>query len=67
MLLKKDNEVKKYLNHAEIDGQFDFGDQLKHVDTIFKRVFGKAALVVPAKRRVRRSSKSEGESASRDP
>jgi adenylosuccinate lyase len=42
LLLKKDNEVKKHLNDAEFDGQFDFGDQLKHVDTIFKRVFGKS-------------------------
>jgi adenylosuccinate lyase len=41
-LLKKDPEVKKYLDDAEIDQQFDLGYHLKHVDTIFKRVFGKA-------------------------
>jgi adenylosuccinate lyase len=41
-LLKKDGEVKKYLSDAEIDEQFDLGYHLKHVDTIFKRVFGKA-------------------------
>ena len=41
-LLKKDTEVKKYLNGAEIDEQFDLGYHLKHVDTIFRRVFGKA-------------------------
>jgi adenylosuccinate lyase len=39
-LLKKDAEVKKYLTDAEISEQFDLGYHLKHVDTIFKRVFG---------------------------
>jgi adenylosuccinate lyase len=41
-LLKKDPEVKKYLADADIDEQFDLGYHLKHVDTIFKRVFGQA-------------------------
>ncbi|MGJ4961769.1 adenylosuccinate lyase [Bradyrhizobium sp. HKCCYLRH3061] len=41
-LLKADAEVKKYLTDAEIDEQFDLGYHLKHVDTIFKRVFGEA-------------------------
>src|SRR5258708_36018292 len=41
-LLKKDAEVKKYLSDAEISEQFDLGYHLKHVDTIFKRVFGEA-------------------------
>lgn len=41
-LLKKDAEVKKYLTDAEIEEQFDLGYHLKHVDTIFKRVFGEA-------------------------
>lgn len=41
-LLKKDNEVKKYLSDAEIEEQFDLGYHLKHVDTIFKRVFGES-------------------------
>jgi len=41
-LLKKDPYVKKYLDDAEIEEQFDLGYHLKHVDTIFKRVFGKA-------------------------
>src|SRR6201986_3440290 len=41
-LLKKDPDVKKYLTDAEIEEQFDLGYHLKHVDTIFKRVFGKA-------------------------
>jgi adenylosuccinate lyase len=39
-LLKKDADVKRYLNDAEIDEQFDLGYHLMHVDTIFKRVFG---------------------------
>jgi adenylosuccinate lyase len=41
-LLKKDAEVKKYLTDAEIDEQFDLGYHFKHVDTIFKRVFGES-------------------------
>lgn len=41
-LLKKDTEVKKYLADAEIEEQFDLGYHLKHVDTIFKRVFGES-------------------------
>ncbi|MET4216379.1 adenylosuccinate lyase [Bradyrhizobium sp. LB7.2] len=41
-LLKKDAEVKKYLRDAEIEEQFDLGYHLKHVDTIFKRVFGES-------------------------
>jgi adenylosuccinate lyase len=39
-LLKKDADVKKYLNDAEISEQFDLRYHFKHVDTIFKRVFG---------------------------
>lgn len=39
-LLKADADVKTYLNDAEIEEQFDLGYHLKHVDTIFKRVFG---------------------------
>jgi adenylosuccinate lyase len=41
-LLKKDPDVKKYLDDAEIEEQFDLGYHLKHVDTIFRRVFGAA-------------------------
>src|SRR5437899_7503687 len=41
-LLKKDPEVKKYLSDAEISEQFDLGYHFKHVDTIFKRVFGES-------------------------
>jgi adenylosuccinate lyase len=41
-LLKADADVRKYLNDAEIDENFDLGYHLKHVDTIFKRVFGES-------------------------
>jgi len=41
-LLKKDTEVRKYLSDAEIEEQFDLGYHLKHVDTIFRRVFGES-------------------------
>lgn len=41
-LLKNDADVKRYLSDAEIEEQFDLGYHLKHVDTIFRRVFGKA-------------------------
>jgi adenylosuccinate lyase len=40
--LKTDPDVKKHLNDAEIAEQFDLGYHFKHVDTIFKRVFGAA-------------------------
>ena len=39
-LLKGDADVKKYLTDDEIAEKFDLGYHLKHVDTIFKRVFG---------------------------
>ena len=38
-LLLKDKEIAKYLSKKEIKGSFDLKYQLKHVDTIFKRVF----------------------------
>jgi adenylosuccinate lyase len=39
-LLQQDADVKKYLTDAEIAEQFDLGYHFKHVDTIFRRVFG---------------------------
>jgi adenylosuccinate lyase len=39
-LLKNDPDVKKYLSDDEIAEKFDLGYHLKHVDTIFARVFG---------------------------
>jgi adenylosuccinate lyase len=41
-LLKADADVKKYLTDDEIAEKFDLGYHLKHVDTIFKRVFGES-------------------------
>jgi adenylosuccinate lyase len=38
--LKRDADVKKALSDAEIDGCFALEYHLKHVDTIFRRVFG---------------------------
>jgi adenylosuccinate lyase len=42
-LLKADKEVRKHLDEAELKANFDLAYHLKHVDTIFARVFGKAA------------------------
>ena len=39
-LLKADSAIKKYLNHNEIDELFDMSFHMKHIDTIFSRVFG---------------------------
>jgi adenylosuccinate lyase len=41
-LLKADLKVRKLLTPKEIEANFDLGYHFKHVDTIFKRVFGKA-------------------------
>jgi len=41
-LLKADPEVSKALTAEEIEEKFDLGYHLKHVDTIFRRVFGEA-------------------------
>jgi len=38
-LLKADKDVSKVLNRQEIEALFDLGYHLKHVDTIFERVF----------------------------
>jgi len=40
--LMADKEVRKHMSEAELRESFDLGYHLKHVDTIFKRVFGKA-------------------------
>jgi adenylosuccinate lyase len=39
-LLKKDPEVSKALSAAELEELFDLDYHLKHVDTVFRRVFG---------------------------
>ncbi len=41
-LLDADPEVRKHLGKAEIAASFDLNAHLRHVDTIFERVFGKA-------------------------
>ena len=41
-LLKADPQVRKALKPKEIEANFDLKHHFKHVDTIFKRVFGKA-------------------------
>jgi adenylosuccinate lyase len=41
-LLKADRDVTKALPASELEGLFDLGYHLKHVDTIFTRVFGGA-------------------------
>ena len=41
-LLKADKAVKERLSDAELEELFDLGYHLKHVDTIFRRVFGEA-------------------------
>ncbi len=40
-LLKADPKVRKHLTPKEIEANFDLGYHFKHVDTVFKRVFGK--------------------------
>ena len=41
-LLKKDKDVSRLLSAAELEGLFDLSYHFKHVDTIFKRVFGRS-------------------------
>ena len=41
-LLKADPKVRKALKPNDIEANFDLKHHFKHVDTIFKRVFGKA-------------------------
>jgi adenylosuccinate lyase len=42
-LLKSDPEVTRLIQQSELEACFDLGYHLKHVDTIFARVFGKDA------------------------
>jgi adenylosuccinate lyase len=42
-LLKKDPDVSRALNAAELEQLFDLDYHLKHVDTVFRRVFGERA------------------------
>jgi adenylosuccinate lyase len=40
VLLLEDNEIKSYFNKSDIENMFDLSIFLRHVDTIYKRVFG---------------------------
>jgi adenylosuccinate lyase len=39
-LLSQDEEIKRLLTHEELDTTFDVRSHLKHVEDIFRRVFG---------------------------
>jgi adenylosuccinate lyase len=41
--LMADSEVRQHMSEAELRENFDLGYHLKHVDTIFQRVFGRTA------------------------
>ena len=41
-LLRADKDVRAKLSEREIEANFDLDHHFKHVDTIFKRVFGNA-------------------------
>src|SRR4029077_3259260 len=41
-LLKADKELRKHLSDKELAANFDLDFHFSHVDTIFRRVFGKA-------------------------
>ena len=41
-LLKKDEDVRKHLSEEELESLFDLSYHTKHVDTIFRRVFGES-------------------------
>ena len=41
-LLKKDKDVAAALSATDLEALFDLGYHTKHVDTIFRRVFGTA-------------------------
>jgi adenylosuccinate lyase len=47
-LLLADREVTAVLPPADIERAFDLGEQLRHVDAIFGRVFGNAGAEAPA-------------------
>ena len=49
-LLAADKDVRKNLSEAELKQNFDLDYHLKHVDTIFERVFGKTSVASAASR-----------------
>ena len=42
-LLKADPQVSEHLSSDQLEALFDLGYHVKHVDTIFDRVFGQSA------------------------
>ena len=48
--LKADKDVRKHLSEAELKANFDLGHHFKHVDTIFKRVFGTSGRITHGRR-----------------
>jgi adenylosuccinate lyase len=42
-LLKNDVDVRKALSVSELEELFDLDYHFKHVDTVFRRVFGNSA------------------------
>jgi adenylosuccinate lyase len=59
-LLKKDREVTRVIPEKELAALFDLGYHLKHVDTIFERVFGLAGDPGPARQSPRGHTASPG-------
>ena len=45
-LLRSDTDIARVLSPEEIERAFDLGEQFKHVDTIFERVFAGVESVV---------------------
>ena len=41
-LLKSDKDVRKHLTEKELTRNFDMDFHFAHIDTIFRRVFGRA-------------------------
>jgi adenylosuccinate lyase len=41
-LLLADKDVRKHLSEAELKANFDLDFHFAHIDTIFRRVFGRA-------------------------
>ena len=52
-LLLADADIAGVLSRDEIEGAFDLGEQLKHVDHIFERVFDKTLAAEPAETALR--------------
>ena len=50
-VLARDADVAKLLPHRDLDALFDLDYHLKHVDTIFARVFGQQAAAADAEAR----------------